>query len=305
MVVLWVEIEIMSSLAPIVLFTYNRPDHTIKTIEALKSNKLAKESRLFIFSDGAKSVKDSEAVNRLREYLKGIDGFKSIEIIERNQNYGLKKSIINGVSTVVNEYGKIIVLEDDVVTSPTFLNYMNFALSYFENDKKVWHISGWTPDINTKSLPDFFFWRIMNCYGWGTWEDRWSNYSSDSNEIMKSFNFIEKMRFSFWGLANFWRQIKANKSGKINTWAIFWYAVIFKNKGLCLTPKQSFAKNIGFDGSGVHTTAENAYKNERVLNNKSIFHFEQIKVKESTKAIQKAYWFYFMEDLTKLFRKIN
>src|SRR5690554_4601727 len=120
---------------------------------------------------------------------------------------------------------------------------------------------------------------------------------------MNSFSFTEKMKFSFWGLANFWRQMKLNKNGKINTWAIFWYAVIFKNQGLCLTPKQSFAKNIGFDGSGVHTTAENAYKNERVLNNQSNFHFEKIKVKESSKAIKKAYWFYFMEGLIKLFRK--
>src|SRR5690554_2038285 len=177
MVVLWVESEIMNSLAPIVLFTYNRPDHTHKTVEALKMNKLAKESLLFIFSDGAKCEKDTEAVYNLREYLKGIDGFKSIEIIERKENYGLKRSIIDGVSTVVNEYGKVIVVEDDVVTSPTFLNYMNSALSYFENVKKVWHISGWTPRIKTANLPDFFFWRIMNCYGWGTWADRWSNYS--------------------------------------------------------------------------------------------------------------------------------
>lgn len=296
----------MDSLAPIVLFTYNRLYHTRKTIDALKMNKLAKESQLFVFSDGAKSHQDINDVKSLRSYLKQVSGFKSVKIIEREGNYGLKKSIIEGVTAIVSKYGKIIVLEDDVVTSPTFLTYMNTALDYYEDNQKVWHISGWTPGINTKGLPDFFFWRIMNCSaGWGTWETRWNHYSSDLKNTIYTFDYNEKMRFSFWGLANFWRQIKANKNGKISTWAIFWYAVIFKNKGLCLTPKQSFAKNIGFDGSGMHTNAENAYKIDRVLNKKSSFCFDAIIVQESVMAIRKAYRFYFEESLSKLFRSIT
>ncbi|KAB1064863.1 glycosyltransferase [Salibacter halophilus] len=295
----------MDSLAPIVLFTYNRPDHTRKTIDALKMNKMAKESQLYVFSDGAKTDRDISNVNNLRSYLKQVSGFKSVNIIERDGNYGLKKSIIEGVTAIISKYGKIIVLEDDVVTSPTFLTYMNSALDHFENNSKVWHISGWTPAINSKGLPNFFFWRIMNCSaGWGTWKSRWDHYSSDLKETMYTFSYTEKMRFSFWGLANFWRQLRANENGKINTWAIYWYAVIYKNNGLCLTPKQSFAKNIGFDGSGMHTNAENAYKTERVLNQESDFDFEKIKVNESKSAINKAYWFYFMEDLTKLLRRI-
>src|SRR5690554_5504915 len=154
----------MNSLAPVVLFTYNRPYHTRQTIESLKKNELAKDSQLFIFSDGAKDEEDSEVVANLRVYLKQINGFKSVEIIERENNYGLKKSIIDGVTSIINEYGKIIVLEDDVVTSPVFLTYMNAALDYFQNNLKVWHISAWTPGINTSELTDIFFWRIMSCY---------------------------------------------------------------------------------------------------------------------------------------------
>jgi hypothetical protein len=296
----------MRDKAPIALFTYNRLDHTQKTIEALKANELAQDTDLFVFSDGAKSKKDSEVVNVLRAYLKTIEGFNRVEVIERGENFGLARSIIDGITSVVNKYGKIIVVEDDVVTSPFFLSYMNAALNHYENDKKVWHISGWTPGINTKGLPDFFFWRIMNCSaGWGTWSDRWRFFNNEVDKTIENFSFKERMQFSFSGIANFWRQLKGNRKGRINTWAIFWYATIFKNKGLCLTPKKSYAKNIGFDGTGVHTNAQNAYKNERVLNEQSIFNFDKIKVKESDLAIKKAYRFYFMEDLTKLLRKLK
>jgi hypothetical protein len=296
----------MRDKAPIALFTYNRLDHTQKTIEALKANELAQDTDLFVFSDGAKSKKDSEVVNVLRAYLKTIEGFNRVEVIERGENFGLARSIIDGITSVVNKYGKIIVVEDDVVTSPFFLSYMNAALNHYENDKKVWHISGWTPGINTKGLPDFFFWRIMNCSaGWGTWSDRWRFFNNEVDKTIENFSFKERMQFSFSGIANFWRQLKGNRKGRINTWAIFWYATIFKNKGLCLTSKKSYAKNIGFDGTGVHTNAQNAYKNERVLNEQSIFNFDKIKVKESDLAIKKAYRFYFMEDLTKLLRKLK
>lgn len=295
----------MSKKAPITLFTYNRLDHTKKTVEALKVNIYAKESDLFVFSDGAKSEKDKEAVQAVRSYLKTIEGFNQIEIFERKANAGLAHSIIDGISLVVCKYGKVIVVEDDIVTSPYFLSYMNAALDYYEREKKVWHISGWTPGISKNGLPNFFFWRIMNCYGWGTWADRWESYNNNIDQTKQKFSFLDKVKFSFAGIANFWRQIKGNGSGKVHTWAIYWYATIFNNQGLCLTPKKSYAKNIGFDGSGVHTNAQSAYKNERVLNQESSFNFDEMKVNESDLAIRKAYWFYFMEDLTKIFRLLK
>ncbi|MEQ8624183.1 MAG: glycosyltransferase [Vicingaceae bacterium] len=290
----------MKKKAPIVLFVYNRLEHTNKTVEALMQNELAQESDLFIYSDGAKREVDNEAVNSLRSYLKTIQGFNKIEIIEREKNFGLAKSIVEGVSEVVKKYGKVIVVEDDIVTSPYFLSYMNAALDHFEHNKKVWHISGWTPGIKKKGLADFFFWRIMNCYGWGTWADRWSAYSNNSEQIILNLSFKDKIAFSLAGISNYWRQLKANQKGQIKTWAIFWYASIYKNNGLCLTPRTSFTKNIGFDGSGVHTTSESKFRNHEKLSNQKTFEFNNLSVTESKKAIFKVYRFFFVENIMKL-----
>jgi len=239
-------------LSPIVLFVYNRPDHTRQTIESLQKNELAGESELFIYSDAPKNENAIEQVNQVREYIKTINGFKRITIIEREKNWGLAKSIIEGVTKVVNEYGKIIVLEDDLVTSPYFLKFMNDALEFYQEDKKVWHISGWNYPIETSGLDDVFLWRLMNCWGWATWTDRWQYYEKDVKKVLNTFNRKEIKKFNLDGVENFWNQVIENKSGKINTWAIFWYATIFKNHGLCVNPSHTFTENIGRDGSGVH-----------------------------------------------------
>ena len=176
-------------LAPIVLFTYNRPLHTKQTVQALQKNYLASESELYIYSDGPKDKNATEKVREVREYIKSIDGFKKVTIFERDKNLGLANNIISGVTKIVNEYGKIIVLEDDIVTSKYFLKFMNEALEIYMNEKKVWHISGWNYPLDKDGLGDIFLWRGMNCWGWATWSDRWCFYKKDLNKIfgIKSF----------------------------------------------------------------------------------------------------------------------
>lgn len=256
-------------LAPIVLFVYNRPDHTKQTVEALQKNVLAVDSELFIYSDAAKNENAEQKVNEVREYIKSIDGFKKITIIEREKNWGLANSIIDGVTKIVNEYGKIIVLEDDLVTSPYFLKFMNEALEFYKDKDKVWHISGWNYPIETDGLDDVFLWRLMNCWGWATWADRWKHYEKDVDKTIEDFSSDEIKRFNIDGAENFWGQVVSNKEEKINTWAIFWYATIFKKNGLCLNPSQTFVENIGHDGSGIHcgescSFSSNLSKNRRV-----------------------------------------
>ena len=224
------------NISPIVLFVYNRLWHTKQTIEALKKNELANESELFIYSDAPKNEDDQKQVENVREYLKTIDGFKKITIIERKENFGLAKSIISGVTEIVNKYGKIIVLEDDLVTSPHFLKFMNEALEFYSNKTKVWHISGWNYPIEYNKNIDTFLWRVMNCWGWGTWADRWKFFEKNIDKLVKTFSKEDIKRFNVDGYENFWNQVIENKEGKINTWAIFWYATIFKNNGLCLNP---------------------------------------------------------------------
>lgn len=255
-------------LSPIVLFTYNRLKHTKKTINALKSNHLAKKSNLYIYSDGYKNKKDKKEVLQLRKYLKNIKGFLSVRIIEQNENKGLADSIIKGVTEVINKYGKVIVVEDDIVTSNYFLTFMNNALNYYEKEKKVWHISGWNYPISNDYLEDTFLWRMMNCWGWATWKDRWIHFEKKPKKLINKYSEENILKFNLdIKNAGFWEQVLKNHSKEMNTWAIFWYATIFNKKGLCLNPSQTFVKNIGFDGTGTNTDLRENYSSK--LNNKS------------------------------------
>jgi hypothetical protein len=249
--------------APIALFVYNRPWHTQQTVEALQKNELASESDLFIFSDAPKALETAAAVLEVREYIKTVSGFKSVTIIEREENLGLANSIIDGVTRLCNEYGRIIVLEDDLVTSPYFLEFMNRALYKYAQEKKVWHISGWNYPIDPKGLPEVFFWRTMNCWGWATWADRWVHFQKDPERLIAEWDKNKINQFNLDGASDFWSQVTANTSGKLNTWAIFWYATIFENKGLCLNPAKTYIRNIGHDGSGENCGKSDIY-NEAV-----------------------------------------
>ena len=137
---------------------------------------LPRRVNFLCFSDAAKNEDEVEKVNEVRRYIKAIDGFKKVTVIEREKNWGLADSIIDGVTKIINQYGKVIVLEDDLVTSLYFLKFMNEALEFYKDEKKVWHISGWNYPIESDGLEDVFFWRLMNCWGWATWADRWSYY---------------------------------------------------------------------------------------------------------------------------------
>ena len=254
----------MNDLAPIVLFVYNRLWHTQKTVNALQKNDLVIDSELFVYSDNARDEKVQTDVDAVRAYIKTITGFKKITIVEQSKNKGLANSIIEGVTEVVNTYGKVIVLEDDLVTSPHFLRFMNDALSFYEKEKRVWHVSGWSYPINMESVGDVFLWRFMNCWGWATWKDRWQYFEKNVDKCIATFSKDDIYRFNLDGAEDFWSHVLANKKGRMNTWAIFWYAWIFKKNGLCINPRQTFVQNIGHDGSGVNCDDEDFFSSEMV-----------------------------------------
>ena len=252
----------MKNLSPIVFFVYNRPWHTQQTIEALQKNELASESDLIIYSDEAKTENEQENVDKVRLYIEQIDTFNKITIIKREKNWGLANNIIDGVTKVVDQYGKIIVIEDDIVTSPYFLKYMNEALDFYKNENKVWHISGWNYPISTNELSDVFLWRVMNCWGWATWKDRWNFFEKDTDKVIKDFSREDIKKFNLDDSDGFFKQVYWNKEKRINSWAIYWYATLFKKNGLCLNPAQSFVENIGNDGIGT-SSATDMFKSER------------------------------------------
>lgn len=243
-----------SEFAPIVLFTYNRPWHIRQTIEALQKNILAQESDLFIYSDGVNNLKKGhpDLVREVRRYIATIDGFKSVTIIERNKNFGVSSSIINGVTEIVDRFGKIIVLEDDIVTSPFFLKYMNEALNLYEHEHSVISIHGYIYPISG-TIPDTFFLRGADCWGWATWRRGWNIFEPDGKVLLAELirNKAEKI-FDFNGSFQYVKMLRDQISGKNDSWAIRWYASAFLKECYTLYPGQSYVKNIGTDSSGTH-----------------------------------------------------
>ena len=251
----------MQVLAPILIFVYNRPTHTRRMLDALEKAQLANQSEIFIFSDGAKSAADIKTVNKVRSIICEPRDFKKINIIEREKNYGLANNIIAAVTDIVKEYGKVIVLEDDLEIAEVGLQYFNDALNLYRNEDKVMEISGYMyPAEGVETLPESFFFRVANSWGWATWDRAWNTFEKDIDKLTANFTKEDIKNFSIDHSENFWKQVQQFKAGKINSWAIRWYLSIFNQQGLVLYPKQSMIQNIGTDGSGTHSDADLAYQ---------------------------------------------
>ena len=279
------------NLSPIAFFVYNRPKHTKKTLTFLKKNKLAKKSLIYIFSDEAKDEQSKKKVLEVRKIIKDITGFKNKKIIIRKKNFGLAKNFISGITQVCNKYGKIIVLEDDNLTSPFFLNYMNDALNVYSANKNVASISGYSYPINNNKK-GYYFLRLADSWGWATWKRSWDLYEKNGKKILKKLS-TKKIRydFNFGDSFDFYRMLENFCSKKNNSWSIRWYGSMFLNKKLTLFPPKSFIENIGMDNSGIHSINTNNYKSKLI---KSYAKPKMIIVKESK---------YHFEEMKKFFKK--
>ena len=271
-------------LAPIVLFTYNRPVHTQKTLDALANNPEAAASELFIFCDGPKSnldIENLERINQVIKIAKNEDRFKNINIIIQKKNKGLANSIIDGVTEVVNKFGKIIVLEDDIVTSAGFLKYMNEALILYQDSPEVMHVSGYMYPYKGQ-LPETFFFNVTLCWGWATWSRAWDNFNENSIDLWKGITANGQLfNFDKFGGDYLSSQLAHNISGKLNTWFIKWNASVFLKKGYTLYPNQSLVENIGFDNTGVHNGINNQFKNNTLVENVNV---NEIELSENKRA---------------------
>ncbi|WP_421945813.1 glycosyltransferase [Pedobacter sp.] len=264
----------MQNLAPIALFVYNRPQHTERTLKFLQQNELAADSRLYIFSDGAKTENDIDKVEEVRTIINKIDGFKSVKIIEKKENSGLANSVIAGVSQLIKDYGRVIVFEDDLVSSPYTLTYLNDALIRYQDEEKVMHIGAYMYPLKSENLPQSFFFRAATSWGWATWARAWEHFEPNIDTLIKQFDAKKRSAFAIDNTMNFWKQIQEFKKGKNNSWAIRWYASIFLKNGLTLNPAQSLVNNIGHDGTGVHSGINDIYN--VVINPKSITKFPEV-----------------------------
>ena len=253
------------SYAPILLFVYNRPEHTRRCIESLLKNSLASESNLFIYADGAKDSTQQEAVNEVLNYIRSIQGFKQITLMERSENWGLARNIINGVTTQVNRYGKVIVLEDDLVVAPYFLQFMNDALEVYKNEPRVGHIQAcdFTQD---SSLPATFLIKWTGSWGWATWNRAWKHFNPNGNELLQELEERKLTHvFDFNGKYGFTRMLRRQIEGKNNSWAIRWNASLFLKDILSLNVGRSLVQNEGFDGSGTNCGGGGLYASHLYL----------------------------------------
>lgn len=238
--------------APILLFTYNRLQHTQRCLEALLKNTLAADSELFIYADAAKDETGKEAVEEVRRYIHSLQGFKTITIIERNENWGLARNIIDGVTTQIKKYGKVIVLEDDLVVAPYFLQFMNDALEVYKDEPKVGHIQACDFTQDT-SLPDTFLIKWTGSWGWATWERAWKHFNPNGKELLHELETRKlTYTFDFNGKYGFTRMLRRQIAGKNNSWAIRWNASLFVKDILSLNVGRSLVQNEGFDGSGTN-----------------------------------------------------
>lgn len=264
--------------APICLFTYNRINELKQTVEALQRNNLSNQSELFIFSDGPKNDLDNIKVDEVRKYIRSIQNFMSIKIFESGDNKGLANSIIEGVTEIINEYGKVIVLEDDLITSINFLDFMNQALNYYEKYENIFSISGYTAKLKSLSNYEYdnYFSRRASSWGWATWSNKWDavDWKVKDFKIFRR-NPIDRIHFNRGG-SDMTKMLISQQNGKIDSWAIRWCFSQFKSKQLTVFPKISKVNNIGIGQNSTHTKRGKRFETELDTTNKIKFKFNHM-----------------------------
>jgi hypothetical protein len=280
----------MMELSPILLFVYNRPDHVERGIASLLKNQEAADSELFIYSDAARSEEDRKQVDEVRKIIHQVTGFRQIHFIERSENWGLARNIIDGVTSVVNQYGRVIVLEDDLVVAPYFLRFMNEALTTYQDEDRVGHIQAcdFTQD---KALPDTFLIKWTGSWGWATWQRAWAHFNPNGAELLRQ---LEERRltkvFDFNGKYGFTRMLRRQVEGKNNSWAIRWNASLFLEGILSLNVGRSLIQNEGFDGSGTNCGGGELYGSDLYMSPLEVKKISPIEEnREARKAFERYY----------------
>lgn len=265
-------------MAPVCLFTFNRLEETKKTVTALKENYLAEDTDLYIFSDGWKNENQKEKVMAVREYLKTISGFKSVDITESPKNKGLANSIIGGVTQVVKKYGKVIVFEDDLMSSPNCLDFLNQALDFYENHEQVFSISGYSMDLSALQSYERDYYPGLRAFSWGwaTWSRSWLDIDWEVKQYNELCISLKMQKAFKQGGSDLYRMLRNQMNGKIDSWAIRWAFNQFLRNQYTLFPKYSKIYNIGFNERGTHTKRTKRFetKLDETLQREFSFHKE-------------------------------
>jgi hypothetical protein len=291
-------------LAPVVLFVYNRVDHTSRVLETLGKNELAKDTELYVFSDAAKSDKGLDKVNAVREYINQKEwqkNFKTVTIVQAEKNKGLAKSVIGGVSEIIEKYGKVIVVEDDLILSPYFLNYMNGALDYYKEDSKIWAISGYSfPMRSLKNYPhDVFYSYRGSSWGWATWDDRWKKVDWEVSDYAALMSSQERQKQFNRGGSDLVNMLRLQMEGKIDSWAVRWVYAQSKLDTYTVYPKHSYLGNGGCDGSGTHSGKNDDYWTDIQMSSEEC-KFETLEI---DKKLAREFWYKYSDTLDKKIKR--
>jgi len=243
--------------APVVLFAYNRPAHLRRLLDSLQRNALAAESDLIVFCDGPRAPGASTELAAARSIARDIRGFRSVEVVEREQNLGLMRSVVEGVSRVVTERGRAIVLEDDLVVAPRFLEFMNLALERYAEEPKVMQISGYMYACPLDGAAPSGFLPSISCWGWATWGRAWNQYHAALAgwETVRG-DPVARRAFDMDGAYDYTGMLERTRTGALQSWGVIWNLAVFLRQGLVLYPRKSLVSNTGFDGSGTHAAGD-------------------------------------------------
>ena len=263
---------------PVILFVYNRPDLTERTLQSLKNNLLAEVSDLYIYSDCYKSLEDKLKVEQVRSLIRDIEGFKSVTIFEATSNKGLANSVIDGVTTIIKKSEGVIVIEDDLLTSPYFLSYMNSALNYYKDHNNIWSISGYNP-VEVKDIiqnKDVYFTGRASSWGWATWNNRWilNNWDLDSETEDIFINKVKQRSFNEYG-NDLVPMLKDQKNKNIDSWAIRWCFNQFLRDSYTVYPSESLVQNLGLIGESTHGSIKSTANKVRI-SDKYSFEFSDL-----------------------------
>lgn len=238
--------------APLAIFAYRRPAKLRACLQYLAQCPEAKHTSLTVFVDGPKTNDQIAKVEQTIEVARGATGFKNVTVISRKKNNGLSNSIIGGVRLILEKEPSLIVVEDDLEVAPGFLTYMNSALQIYKDSPQVISVHGYCYPT-TQELSATFFLRGADCWGWATWRRGWELFNADGDSLLRDLQMCSEIElFDFNGSANYLQMLKQQTQGKVDSWAIRWYASAFLANKLTLYPGESLVRNTGLDGTGTH-----------------------------------------------------
>jgi hypothetical protein len=250
----------MGQRAPIALFVFNRADHTAATLGALADNDLAGDSQLLVFCDGPRKAEDKPKVDAVRRVVRQARGFADVTIIERPSNLGLAGSVISGVTHLLESHDAVIVVEDDLTTSPAFLRYMNDGLERFAECERVWSLCGYAYPA-WKDMSGSFFVPGAHPWGWATWRRAWAHFEADHELLLRQLMLHDLLYdFDVEGSFPHTEWLLRSGRGEGDSWALRWIGSAIVHGGLTLYPAQSLVHNTGMDESGTNAPDTDFYE---------------------------------------------